>query len=70
MKMQTDRIISALADLYPDAVCSLEYGGDPWRLLVAARLSAQCTDERVNIVCRPLFERFPDAASAAGCDIA
>ncbi len=69
MKMQTDRIISALADLYPDAVCSLEYGGDPWRLLVAARLSAQCTDERVNIVCRPLFERFPDAASAAGCDI-
>ena len=70
MTMQTDRIISALADLYPDAVCSLEYGGDPWRLLVAARLSAQCTDERVNIVCRPLFERFPDAASAAECDIA
>lgn len=69
MTMQTDRIISALADLYPDAVCSLEYGGDPWRLLVAARLSAQCTDERVNIVCRPLFERFPDAASASECDI-
>ena len=70
MKMQTDRIISALADLYPDAVCSLEYGGDPWRLLVAARLSAQCTDERVNIVCRPLLEKKTDAASAAGCDIA
>ncbi|MBQ6262798.1 MAG: endonuclease III [Clostridia bacterium] len=70
MTMQTDRIISTLADLYPDAVCSLEYGGDPWRLLVAARLSAQCTDERVNIVCGPLFERFPDAVSAAKCDIA
>ncbi|MBR3424411.1 MAG: endonuclease III [Clostridia bacterium] len=70
MTMQTDRIISTLADLYPDAVCSLEYGGDPWRLLVAARLSAQCTDERVNIVCRPLFERFPDPVSAMGCDIA
>ncbi|MBQ7475494.1 MAG: endonuclease III [Clostridia bacterium] len=69
-KTDTARIIAALADLYPDAVCSLEYGGDPWRLLVAARLSAQCTDERVNIVCRPLFERFPDAASAAECDIA
>ena len=70
MTMQTDRIVSALADAYPDAVCSLEYGGDPWRLLVAARLSAQCTDERVNIVCGPLFERFPDARSAAECDIA
>lgn len=70
MTMQTDRIVSALADAYPDAVCSLEYGGDPWRLLVAARLSAQCTDERVNIVCGPLFERFPDASSAAECDIA
>jgi endonuclease-3 len=67
--MHTDLIISALAELYPDALCSLEYGGDPWRLLVAARLSAQCTDERVNIVCGPLFERFPDAASAAECDI-
>ena len=70
MKMQTELIISSLAELYPDAVCSLEYGGDPWRLLVAARLAARCTDERVNIVCRPLFERFPDARSAAECDIA
>ncbi len=69
-RMRTDLIVSSLAALYPDAVCSLEYGGDPWRLLVAARLSAQCTDERVNIVCLPLFERFPDARSVMGCDIA
>ena len=54
-----------LAKLYPDAECSLEYKGDPWRLLVMARLSAQCTDERVNAVCRELFERFPDARSMA-----
>lgn len=59
----TEGIIERLRDLYPDAVCSLEYGGDPWRLLVASRLSAQCTDERVNIVCVPLFRRFPDALS-------
>ena len=68
MKMKTDEIVAALAELYPEAVCSLDYGDDPWRLLVAARLSAQCTDERVNIVCGPLFERFPDALSVAECD--
>ena len=56
-------ITAALEKLYPEAICSLEYAGDPWRLLVAARLSAQCTDERVNIVTKPLFERFPDAES-------
>ena len=58
-----DGIIKTLEELYPEAVCSLEYAGDPWRLLVAARLSAQCTDERVNIVTKPLFERFPNAES-------
>lgn len=51
-------IINILEKIYPEAVCSLEYE-NPWQLLVAARLSAQCTDERVNIVCRPLFEKFP-----------
>lgn len=59
------RIIECLKEMYPEAVCSLEYSDDPWRLLVAARLSAQCTDERVNIVCVPLFERFPDAEAMA-----
>ena len=59
------KISHILASIYPDAICSLEYGGDPWKLLVAARLSAQCTDERVNIVCRPLFEKFPDVYTMA-----
>ena len=59
-----------LKELYPDALCSLEYGGDPWRLLVAARLSAQCTDERVNIVCRPRFEKFPDVRAFAEAEVA
>ncbi len=51
--------IEILKELYPDAACALEYGGEPWRLMVMARLSAQCTDARVNQVCKILFERFP-----------
>ena len=62
-------IVEALKELYPDARCSLEYGGDPWRLLVMGRLSAQCTDARVNIVCRELFREFPDAAALAYADV-
>ena len=63
-------IIPLLREKYPDAVCSLEYGGDAWKLLIAARLSAQCTDARVNIVCVPLFEKFPTAESMASAALA
>lgn len=62
-------ISARLAQLYPGAECALEYGGDPWRLLVMGRLSAQCTDARVNIVSRELFARFPTARSMAEGDI-
>ena len=58
-------IVKRLKDLYPVAPCGLNSGGDAWRLLVMGRLSAQCTDERVNIVCKELFERFPDAYALA-----
>lgn len=58
-----------LRELYPDAACSLEAAGDPWRLLVMARLSAQCTDERVNIVSRGLFEKFPTAEAMAAAPV-
>ncbi len=58
-----------LREYYPEAVCALEYGGDAWRLLIMGRLSAQCTDARVNIVCRELFEKFPTAESMANGDI-
>lgn len=64
-----ENIIKILTELYPDALCSLEYGGDPWKLLVAARLSAQCTDERVNIVCVPLFEKYPTADDMAAAKL-
>ena len=48
----------ALKKEYPDAICSLTYT-EPLQLLIATRLSAQCTDARVNMVTPALFERFP-----------
>lgn len=53
---------------YPDAVCSLDYD-DAFHLLIATRLSAQCTDARVNMVTPALFERFPDALAFARADV-
>ena len=63
------RIVERLAEIYPDSQCALEYGGDPWKLLVMGRLSAQCTDARVNEVSRDLFSRFPNAEKMADGDI-
>ena len=58
-------IIEELKKIYPDAICALEFGGEPWKLLVMGRLSAQCTDARVNIVCRELFAKFPTCETLA-----
>ena len=52
------KIVDALEREYPDAICSLEYGKD-YELLFSVRLSAQCTDERVNKVTPALFAAFP-----------
>ncbi len=69
-KIERMRLISQrLAALYPDALCALEWNGEPWRLLVMGRLSAQCTDARVNLVCRELFARFPTPEALAAGDI-
>ena len=68
-KLRLEKIVARLKEVYPEAICALEYGGDPWRLLVMGRLSAQCTDARVNIVCKELFQKFPDAESMANGDI-
>ena len=62
-------ISKKLTELYPNAECALEYSGDPWKLLVMGRLSAQCTDKRVNIVSKELFERYPTALDMAEADI-
>lgn len=61
-KELTARVVDALRKLYPDTICSLEYT-DAFQLLIATRLSAQCTDARVNMVTPDLFKNFPDAKS-------
>ena len=63
-------IVERFKKIYPEATCALEYNGDPWRLLVMGRLSAQCTDARVNIVCRELFSVFPTPEAMAYGDLA
>ena len=62
-------IIERLTKLYPVSECALNYGGDAWKLLVMGRLSAQCTDHRVNVVCEELFRVFPTAHDMAGADV-
>ncbi len=56
--------VRRLKEKYPESICSLT-ADDPFRLLVAVRLSAQCTDARVNTVTPALFARFPDMAAFA-----
>ena len=62
-------IVERLKQVYPQSVCALEYGGEAWKLLIMGRLSAQCTDARVNIVCRELFREFPTLESVADAPI-
>ena len=66
-KAAVKRIIETLKELYPDALCSLQYDKD-YELLFAVRLSAQCTDERVNKVTPALYARFPTLESFAQAD--
>lgn len=61
--------VEQLKKEYPSAICSLGYEGDPWRLMIMGRLSAQCTDARVNIVSEELFRSFPTAAAMADGDL-
>lgn len=60
--------INALKTEYPDSICSLQYS-DPFRLLIAVRLSAQCTDARVNLVTPALFDTFKTIEDFANADI-
>ena len=57
-----------LEELYPDAKCSLIYS-ESYELMIAARLSAQCTDARVNIVTAELFKKYPTLEAFAKADI-
>jgi len=60
-------VLARLRREYPDAHCELDHQ-DPYQLLVATILSAQCTDARVNLVTPALFRRYPDAESLAAAD--
>jgi len=64
----TLKAVCTLEELYPDAKCSLNYE-TAFQLLIATRLSAQCTDARVNIVTPSLFEKFPDALSMSKANL-
>ena len=69
---KTERALAAIAALeerYPLAVCSLTYE-HPYQLLIATRLSAQCTDARVNLVTDVLFSRFPTLEALAAAPLA
>ena len=62
------QVISLLKKYYPDAHCALDHE-NPDQLLVATILSAQCTDERVNIVTKSLFKKYPDLKAFAKADV-
>jgi endonuclease III len=67
LALKRERVLAVIEQLkvdYPEALCALEHT-TPFQLLAATILSAQCTDERVNIVTRELFRAFPDAKSLA-----
>lgn len=69
MEQKVRAIIDALVARYPDAPCALHYQKD-YELMIAVRLSAQCTDARVNLVTPALFAAYPTLEAMAAADIA
>lgn len=61
-------VINRLKKEYPDAKCSLEYD-EAWKLLVEVRLAAQCTDERVNIIVKSLYKKYPSVEALAKAEV-
>lgn len=68
-KLLARTVTQRLKEMYPDAACSLNYGGNPFRLLIMGRLSAQCKDERVNVVCEKLFTAYPEIEDLANASL-
>lgn len=67
-KERAIKAVEGLEKLYPEAICSLQYS-DAFQLLIATRLSAQCTDKRVNMVTPDLFKEFPTAEKMANAEL-
>ena len=68
LQKKAAEICDVLDTLYPEALCSLQYD-KPYELMIATRLSAQCTDARVNIVTRDLFKQYPTLDSFADAEL-
>lgn len=68
LKDRAKHIVELLKEAYPDAICSLD-SGNPVELLIATRLSAQCTDARVNIVTKDLFKKYKTLEDYADADM-
>ena len=69
MKKKVSEIIALLEQKYPEAPCALHYSKD-YELMIAVRLSAQCTDARVNLITPTLFATYPTLEDMANADIA
>ena len=69
MKKKVSEIIALLEQKYPEAPCALHYTKD-YELMIAVRLSAQCTDARVNLITPTLFATYPTLEDMANADIA
>lgn len=69
MKEKVNSIIEILKSRYPDALCALHYSKD-YELMIAVRLSAQCTDARVNLITPALFKAYPTLESMANANVA
>jgi endonuclease-3 len=67
LRAQAKQVVRGLAKAYPDATCALKHQ-NAYQLLVATILSAQCTDERVNMVTPSLFAKYPDVSALAAAD--
>jgi endonuclease III len=67
-KQIANNVLQVFEKLYPIADCSLEYK-DPLQLLISTQLSAQCTDARVNIITKTLFEKYKNVQDFANCDL-
>ena len=60
-------VIERLKQEYPDADCTLDYN-EAWKLLVSVRLAAQCTDERVNVIVKDLYAKYPGINELAAAE--
>lgn len=67
-KQRALEIIERLKKEYPEAACTLDYE-EAWKLLVSVRLAAQCTDARVNVIVKGLFEKYPDVNALAEAEV-